>query len=95
MIDQPKFDSKTYKRFEEVATLLTRRNELVEARAASHSVSFSYENYRVGENGLLTIQLDMDEREKVKELFIVIIDDKLRKIDEKLRGQGLGSLIDE
>lgn len=95
MTDQPKVDSKTYKRFEEVAALLTQRNVLVEARAASHSASFSYENYRVGENGLLTIELDMDERESVKELFIAVIDDKLRKIDEKLRGQGLGSLIGE
>ncbi len=95
MTDQPKVDSKTYKRFEEVAALLTQRNELVEARAASYSASFSYANPRVGEDGLLTIQLDMDERESVKELFIAVIDAKLRKIDEKLRGQGLGSLIGE
>ncbi|MES2749463.1 MAG: hypothetical protein V4606_03650 [Patescibacteria group bacterium] len=95
MSDAPKVDSKIHKRFQDVGTLITKRNELVEARAASYSASFSYANNRVGEAGRFNIELEMDEQEKVKELFILIIDDKLRKIDDQLRNQGLGSLIEE
>jgi hypothetical protein len=95
MSDAPKVDGKIHKRFQELAILITRRNELVEARGASHSASLSYQNYRVGEEGLLTIHLRMDEQQKVKDLFIQVVDDELRKIDAQLRGQGLGSLIGE
>ena len=95
MSDTPKVDAKIYKRFQDVGTLISRRNELVEAHAASYSASFSYANNRVDGEGRLTIELEFDEQQSVKELFTQVIDDKLRKIDAQLRDQGLGSLIGE
>ncbi len=93
MSDRPKIDQQTYDRLETVGILITTRNELVEARASAHTATFAYANPRG--DGVVTIKLEYQDRQRVVECFIQVLDDKLRKIDDQLRDQGLGSLIGE